>query len=1692
MAVAQCCSNQSGDHGYWTCQTNQYGNVEFYYTVNGEDTNQCANQASRPQYVIDNPEAWCPSYPYEGQGQCVCNGCETEYSCKEETSGRPTPCNFDDSGTHHNPDLCSFPFQCCISSNGVSCDEFWINQMGTVNACANDFQRGQYSPGGDGAAEVSYNQNTYTWANGQSPNGVYNGGCIQPTLDSYQNGVELDYIEALLDTEGCTHPGACNYDPVAFIDNGTCWFPAELFIEDGDIPWCEDQYGDVPVDENGVPTLCKQNPFVTYISSESNIVDGVELGPPSGEFDPRLFNDDGDPVHQNSEFACWGGDDWRADGTTDLYEPFYGCWCSDMDYLNGAPNGNSTNHQAMFPQPNFRNDPDATQTESGIWDPNYNDASDWWEDWVYACGEGGTQYSPNDDTDPITYTRSNADMIGPYNPYYFCSDFNWIVDAEDRLTYMNARANNQLTEYDGPYPGTHWTWRQSNPAFQVDEDGQADEDNPPLNPEACTDPNACNYNPYVTLSCFQDPGNGTVVENGCCTYPGPPEEGADFPNRGEFLHIHEQLTEADDLYGVYQCDDIGINGGFPYCANPGNLDIGGASTHYFDDALQEIIYNPSGLAEQCLDTNTEYNSDGQIIRLGSMCAEGESAPDDCNGHEPNYCNTQFVQYGTCDTGEGCDHVLPIVPAYDCNGVCGGTSTYDCSFDEFEDEGTPNYGIGTGWNESACIGPYETPRIVDDLGGCCFRTEMDAVDQCFGTVVLTSCNELIDEVNGGTPNPMTGEIYPTEPTIIQDECGVCGGPGDIYECSQFEGGPNCFNLVPPDPPNGRPVIGVTCDDGSVVCYEELCPRDITKIDIQSLWDSGELPASIEGACVEIDNLVEDPIDSFVINGPSRFRESGTDEPYDTQMTFCTPQHSPHQGWEVIDDLTDPETWVIQAYGVGDTNNQGNFSYNTIYSGQGSYENVLNRLSGEDPISRSGINQFFRPATTNKSDIEGRDLDARPGLGLTYWEDDQPYQTWDELLSSKPHKLPDEFLTTTWAEGVGKTIKPEIMATDNWLSEQWTPDVDARTRESVDLGYNARVTRYYDPELQPIEYELNMAPSEVQLYFYPRRGTILCSGVYSKFDEDGTHPYYTHKQCAEHFTNNEEARHVPPPNALNPYSTRGGGGVLSNIPRRIMGEDRDNNGNQLRQAGVDQYLDDGNFYIAFLDWGDGTKPQYDGIDAPPHQLLSYDNATLLKHNYTSPGVYTISGYMINIMDEDSTPKGCQDTFVRTYSNCDEAYTWPDELAELNDPDSSLWNWRILTFRKFECNIVVNEDPNLVNEFPAVGGSGAITIPQKGTTAIVGGVSDDSMYVSSLKRMAGFVGNNTIIENTFLSSQGDRMLAEKSYALVNPDAVGAEIQKFIGREDKVAWIINEDGNSQPLQLVDNMNDPGPKGFWLGTCRHNYFSGGPIIDMWDRFSGGYVFDTSEDRGSNASTSAAQCIPETLNYNLVYNGYKNESVGELGRHVGYMDIGQVRAFSGVRTIADLLDVPDVAINDERHWSNILPIEESIYNRRGVVIEEGTIVEINEDSAQEYQAENQFGNRRYYPVLPKLNKLGKFDEDLGLQGTVYDDNGNVVSDSPNIQFGQDRGGWLAPDMQAPITKNKLDPKIFDDLIIDLNMEEIDEDVVEDHSGTSNLGIVINDYLMTTQTSFTTSFNKLINKPSVLKIKRATNATRKPF
>ena len=145
--------------------------------------------------------------------------------------------------------------------------------------------------------------------------------------------------------------------------------------------------------------------------------------------------------------------------------------------------------------------------------------------------------------------------------------------------------------------------------------------------------------------------------------------------------------------------------------------------------------------------------------------------------------------------------------------------------------------------------------------------------------------------------------------------------------------------------------------------------------------------------------------------------------------------------------------------------------------------------------------------------------------------------------------------------------------------------------------------------------------------------------------------------------------------------------------------------------------------------------------------------------------------------------------------------------------------------------------------------------------------------------------------------------------------------------------------------------------------------------------------------------------------------------------------------------------------------------------------EINTDNNQEWLGKNEYDNIYYYPVLPKLNVFGKFDDDLGLQQGSYDpfrfeqdigiiiddgsgddgdgdDNDNtdlppIISNIEKIPFGSPNRNWWEDDFYSPVT-NKTEHR---NKAIDLDYSEIDGNVIQDRSGMSNYGQILGDYLI---------------------------------
>ena len=145
------------------------------------------------------------------------------------------------------------------------------------------------------------------------------------------------------------------------------------------------------------------------------------------------------------------------------------------------------------------------------------------------------------------------------------------------------------------------------------------------------------------------------------------------------------------------------------------------------------------------------------------------------------------------------------------------------------------------------------------------------------------------------------------------------------------------------------------------------------------------------------------------------------------------------------------------------------------------------------------------------------------------------------------------------------------------------------------------------------------------------------------------------------------------------------------------------------------------------------------------------------------------------------------------------------------------------------------------------------------------------------------------------------------------------------------------------------------------------------------------------------------------------------------------------------------ALNDEidpgnpgspRYWKNIIPEDYTISDREGVELDS-----IDEDSSQEWLGENEYYNTYYYPVLPKLNVFGEFDETLGLQNS-------------NEPFGLSGRKWDGEDVTAPVTNvnfsnNKY--KYDDKMLIDLSFDDIDDNKLSEYSGNGIVGDILGDY-----------------------------------
>ena len=407
----------------------------------------------------------------------------------------------------------------------------------------------------------------------------------------------------------------------------------------------------------------------------------------------------------------------------------------------------------------------------------------------------------------------------------------------------------------------------------------------------CTDALACNYNEDATF----DDGSCTFVDGLCETCLGGVVLANDVDGDG--------VCDADETLGC--TDPLACNGGFftdtdntlcVYADEDCEVCLGGAVVLF--DLDGDGVCNVDEIAGCTDDDACNYNpeatdEDGSCLALdecgvcgGEGIAEGDC---DCAGNELDECGVcggNGIPEGNCD----CDG-----NQFDALGVCGG----DCAADEDAD--------GICDDEDDCVGVLDACDVCNGPGaiyacGCseipegdcdCDGNQLDALDVCGGDCAADAdadgiCDDVDDCVGA------------------YDECGICNGPGAIYECGCAdipEGDCDCDG-------NQFDALGVCggecaadadadgiCDDvddcvgeldecgicnGAGAIYECGC-ADIPEGDCDC--DGNQLDAlgvcggdcaadaDADGICDDVDDCVGELDECGICNGPGDIRECG---------------------------------------------------------------------------------------------------------------------------------------------------------------------------------------------------------------------------------------------------------------------------------------------------------------------------------------------------------------------------------------------------------------------------------------------------------------------------------------------------------------------------------------------------------------------------------------------------------------------------------------------------------------------------------------------------------------------------------------------------------------------------------------------------------------------------------------------------
>ena len=504
------------------------------------------------------------------------------------------------------------------------------------------------------------------------------------------------------------------------------------------------------------------------------------------------------------------------------------------------------------------------------------------------------------------------------------------------------------------------------------------------------------------------------------------------------------------------------------------------------------------------------------------------------------------------------------------------------------------------------------------------------------------------------------------------------------------------------------------------------------------------------------------------------------------------------------------------------------------------------------------------------------------------------------------------------------------------------------------------------------------------------------------------------------------------------------------------------------------ENGDFFITDLDWGDGTIE----YASEPIQL---GNTVSLNHSYIDAGIYEVTGYMLRVKQSK------EGNVIGVLHN--KRFAVRININEDLDNEFEYLGGEGFTFIPYK------------ETTPIIGGISKNSIYYKSIKRQLGILDDDIVNVEfknsgdKLKTEVALVQMDEEFKNLFLiHSFSDTINDGTNDIYTGITDNFEELGGSIGDTD-IGQVRYFD---EPLQMYE----------LLGFGDISYRFGEELIvgqgnrdfetanDWYDGnlVDGGGAFNTSGDLSITSANADNYCILTVINapmtvgksYRLTFdvanidsqwyirNFANNQTFGTIDTNgansfeftctsgtggfwiVSSWDVGSVDLdnFSLTQLISETADYETMLEaqlyhpgnpDSPRYWNNIIPEDYTILDRSGVVIS-GDDITITETDPQTWTGTNEYSIGYYYPVLPKLNAFGKFDESLGLQGPG------------NTPFG-DRQFWDEDDIYAYITNSEIED---DSLLIDIESKEIESKEIErnifnDRSGNDFVGMGISDY-----------------------------------